>query len=120
MTLVASKPSFQIGETARLVAQANLVKPTALITIERDGVISARVAQLASSSEGIEVPIADAWAPNVFASVALVSGRQGPGDAKRPQFKMGLVELKVSTAHKQLEVGVTLDQATVRPGDKVI
>ncbi|MEO8699520.1 MAG: MG2 domain-containing protein, partial [Kofleriaceae bacterium] len=119
MTLVASKPSYAAGDTARLVAQANLVKPTALITIERDGVIEARVKQLASPSEGIEIPINDAWAPNVYAGVTLVSGRHGAGDRNRPQFKMGIVELKVASTHKQLDVGVALDQATVRPGDKV-
>ncbi|MCW5802873.1 MAG: hypothetical protein KIT31_10845 [Deltaproteobacteria bacterium] len=119
MTLVASKTSYQVGDTARLVAQANLVKPTALVTVERDGVIEASVKRLASASEGVELKIADAWAPNVYASVSLVSGRQGPGDKNRPQFKMGLVELKVASAHKQLDVGVSLDKAKVEPGDKV-
>ncbi|HWU86085.1 MAG TPA: MG2 domain-containing protein, partial [Kofleriaceae bacterium] len=119
MTVVASKPSYQVGDTARLVAQANLVKPTALITIERDGVIDARVKKLGAASEGVELQIADAWAPNVYASVALVSGRHGAGDQNRPMFKLGVVELKVSTAHKQLDVGIALDQDRVRPGDKV-
>jgi len=119
MTVIASKPTYETGDTARLVAQANLVKPTALITIERDGVIEARIKKLTSASEGIEIPIADAWAPNVYAGIALVSGRHGIGDRNRPQFKMGLVELKVASNHKQLDVGVTLDRATVRPGDIV-
>ncbi|MDQ3298456.1 MAG: MG2 domain-containing protein [Myxococcota bacterium] len=119
MSVVASKPSYLPGETARLVAMANLVKPTALITIERDGIIDARVRKLDSASEGVELTIADAWAPNVFASIALVSGRQGPGDKHRPQFKLGIVKLEVSTAHKQLDVAVSLDRETVRPGDEV-
>lgn len=119
MTLIAGKPSYDAGDTARLVAQANLVKPTALITIERDGVIDANVEKLESASQGIEMKIADAWAPNVYAGVTLVQGRQGPGDKNRPQFKMGLVELKVASTHKELQVGIELDEATVRPGDKV-
>ena len=119
MTVVAGKPSYKVGETARLLPQANLVAPTALITIERDGVMEAHVKKLASPSEGIQLPITDAYAPNVFASVALVSGRQGKGDAKRPQFKMGVVELAVSAAHKQLDVAVSLDRETVRPGEQV-
>jgi len=119
MTLVASKPTYKVGDTARLVAQANLEKPTALITIERDGIIEARVKKLGASSEGVELVIADAWAPNVFASVALVSGRRGAGDRNRPMFKMGIVELEVSSDHKALDVAVTLDSPSVRPGDKV-
>ena len=119
MTLVAGKPSYDVGDTAKLVAQANLVKPTALITVERDGVIEASVKKLGSASEGIAMKIQDSWAPNVYAGVTLVQGRQGAGDKNRPQFKMGLVELKVTSTHKQLDVGVELDNATVRPGDPV-
>ena len=119
MTLVASKPRYVPGETARLVPEANLVAPTALVTIERDGILDARVVKMQSASEGIELAIADAWAPNVFASVALVSGRHGPGDQNRPQFKMGMIELDVASQHKQLDVAVALDRAKVRPGDRV-
>ena len=119
MSLVASKPSYVPGETARLVAMANLKEPTALITVERDGIIDARVKKLGSAAEGIELVIADAWAPNVFASVVLVSGRHGEGDRYRPRFKMGVTELKVSSAHKELRVDVTLDRDTVRPGEPV-
>lgn len=119
MTLVASKPTYQPGDTARLVAQTNLVKPTALVTIERDGVIEAHVQRLATSSEGLALPISDAWAPNVFARIAMVSGRHGAGDQMRPQFKMGMVELAVSSAKKQLDVAVELDRDKVRPGDRV-
>jgi uncharacterized protein YfaS (alpha-2-macroglobulin family) len=119
MTLIASKAKYNVGEKARLVAQANLVKPTALITIERDGIIDAKVKTLESANEGVEIAITDAYAPNVFASVAMVSGRQGPGDRNRPQFKMGVVELAVASEHKQLDVAVSLVNATVRPGEKV-
>ena len=119
MTLVASKPTYQPGDTARLVAQANLIAPTALVTIERDGVIDARVQRMASAGEGIALPIADAWAPNVFARVAMISGRHGAGDRDRPQFKMGMVELSVSSAKKQLDVAIALDRDKVRPGDRV-
>lgn len=119
MTLIASKPKYQPGDKARLVAQANLVAPTALITIERDGILDAQVRKLSSASEGVELTIADSWGPNVFASVAMISGRQGPGDRKRPQFKMGVAELKVATDHKQLAVAIELEQATVQPGQPV-
>jgi alpha-2-macroglobulin len=119
MGLIASRPNYRPGDVARLVPQANLKKPTALITIERDGILDARVLQMASPAEGIELPIAPGWAPNVFASVALVSGRQGRGDRNRPQFKMGMVELKVTAENKQLQVAVLLAKEGVRPGEPV-
>jgi uncharacterized protein YfaS (alpha-2-macroglobulin family) len=119
MTLVASKRSYLPGDTARLVAQANLVEPTALVTIERDGVLQAYTKKLASASEGIELTIDDAWAPNVYAGVTLVQGRRGPGDRNRPQMKMGMVELAVSSQAKALEVKIELDRVEVKPGDPV-
>ncbi|HEX4418274.1 MAG TPA: MG2 domain-containing protein, partial [Kofleriaceae bacterium] len=119
MSMVASRPAYKPGDTARLVAQANLVHPTALVTIERDGVLDARVQRMASASEGIELTVADAWAPNVFVRVAMVAGRHGAGDANRPAFKMGIVELDVASAHKQLDVAIALDRDHVRPGERV-
>ncbi|MGE5185074.1 MAG: alpha-2-macroglobulin family protein, partial [Acidobacteriota bacterium] len=119
MTLIASKQTYQVGDIARLVPQANLVKPTALVTIERDGILDARVVKMDSASEGVELAIADAWAPNVFARVSMVSGRHGDGDKNRPLFKMGLVELKVSSARKQLDVAISLDRDHVKPGEPV-
>ncbi|MCA9679769.1 MAG: hypothetical protein H6708_23625 [Kofleriaceae bacterium] len=119
MTLVASKAKYQPGDTARLVAQASLHRPTALITIERDGILSAEVRHLDSAAEGVELTIKDSWAPVVYARVALVSGRHGDGDRNRPQLKMGVVELKVESEHKRLDVQVVLDQAEVRPGAPV-
>ena len=81
--------------------------------------IEARVQRLASATEGLALQISDAWAPNVFARVAMISGRHGAGDQNRPQFKMGLVELTVATVKKQLEVAIVLDRDKVRPGDRV-
>lgn len=119
MTLVASKASYRAGDTARLVAQTGLRTPTALVTVERDGILSARVQPMASAAEGIELAVQDAWAPNVYARVTMVSGRHGPTDRDRPQLKMGLVELKVSAEHRRLAVAVATDRATYRPGETV-
>ena len=119
MSLVASRRQYRPGDTARLAMQANLSHPTALVTTERNGIMSARVVSLESTSEGLEVPITQADAPNVFASVALVSGRTGPGDRHRPRFKMGVVDLKVSSEAQRLAVDVTTDKASYQPGQRV-
>ena len=119
MTLIASKARYQPGETARLVPQARLPGAFALATLERDGILWHKVQRLASSGEAVEVPIDARLAPNAFASVALVRGRVGAGDAGRPQFKMGLVNLEVDASAKRLAVAVTTERAGYRPGDKV-
>jgi alpha-2-macroglobulin len=119
MALVASKTNYKPGETARLVPRTSLKNATALITLERNGVLDAFVQRLSSSSDGIEIKLGDVHAPNVFASVAMVTGRSGEGDRNRPQFKMGITELKVSSDHKRLDIAITTEKESYQPGEIV-
>ena len=50
---------------------------TALVTVEREGVIDSFVTELSGTEPVIEVPIADSYAPNIFVSVLAVRGRVG-------------------------------------------
>lgn len=117
--LIASKSEYKSGDTARLVPRTGLKNATALVTLERNGIIEAFIKPLESSSDGIEIPINADHAPNVFASVALVTGRSGEGDRHRPRFKMGITELKVSSDAKRLRVSVTPDKPSYEPGEEV-
>jgi hypothetical protein len=119
MGLVASKPSYKPGETARLVPQAQLPGATALVTVERDGVVRSFVRTLKSTGEGIDLPIDATLAPNAFASVTLVRGRQGEGLKGRPRFKMGVVNLEVDSSSKRLTVALETDKPSYRPGETV-
>jgi uncharacterized protein YfaS (alpha-2-macroglobulin family) len=119
MTLMTSKSEYEPGEKARLAPRTSLGRGTALVTLERDGIIDAFVKRMDSSGEGIDIPIEDAHAPNVFASVAMVKGRTGEGDRHRPRFQMGVTEIKVSTVKRRLEVELTTEQEKYEPGEKV-
>jgi uncharacterized protein YfaS (alpha-2-macroglobulin family) len=119
MSLIASKPKYEPGDTARIVARTGMKKPTALVTLERNGVVDTRVIEMESSSEGIQIPIEAAHAPNVFASVAMVTGRSGEGDRHRPRFKMGVVDLVVSSEQNRLEVAIETEKPTYQPGETV-
>jgi alpha-2-macroglobulin len=119
MSLVASKAKYEPGETAKIVARTGMKNPTALITLERNGVLESRVVTMESSSEGIQIPIAASHAPNVFATVAMVTGRSGDGDKHRPRFKMGVVDLVVSSEQNRLAVAIDTDKPTYQPGETV-
>ena len=75
MSLITSKESYRPGETARLVPRTNLENSTALVTLERNGVLEAFVKKLGSPNEGIDITLKDLHAPNVFATVTMVTGR---------------------------------------------
>jgi uncharacterized protein YfaS (alpha-2-macroglobulin family) len=119
VNLIASKPSYEPGETARLVPQSSLQGALALVTIERGGIIDARVQRMASAADGVEVALSDVHAPNVYASVALVRGRTGPKDEQRPRMQLGITELKVSSASRRLAVNIETEKESYQPGETV-
>ena len=119
MTLVSSRPKYQSGEIAKLVAQANLPGALALVTLERDGVMQHQIKRLETSGEAIEIPVEARFAPNVYAAVTLVRGRVGEGEKGKPQFKMGMVNLEVDSSGRRLAVTVETDRPSYRPGETV-
>jgi uncharacterized protein YfaS (alpha-2-macroglobulin family) len=119
MTVVASKTRYRPGETARLVPQAQLPGALALLTLERDGILSYSLRTMATTGEALEVAVEPRLAPNVYASVVLARGRTGAGEKGRPRFKMGLVNLEVEASGKRLTVSVETERPSYRPGERV-
>ena len=84
--LLPEKRELEPGQTARLQVRMPFAQATALVTVEREGVIDARVITLSGREPVIEVPIpksagksgADgtaSWAPNVIVSALVLRGR---------------------------------------------
>src|SRR5262249_32715247 len=63
------------GETARFQVRMPFREATALVTIERDGIVDTTVVPLAGTAPVIELPVKPEWAPNVVVSVLVVRGR---------------------------------------------
>ncbi len=104
--LVADKDEYEVGDTAEvLIPSPYQGEVKALVTIERGRVISHQVIDLNTNSEVLRVPITADLVPNAFVSVVIVKGIDEASPA--PSFKMGLVQLKVSTKERQLQVVVT-------------
>ncbi len=120
--LIADKTAYAPGEVARVLVQSPWVKAEGLLTIERNGVLSAKRFTVESSAAAIDIPIADEYAPNVFASVTLFKGRTSPptttnrSDPGRPQVMAGSIELSVPPTKQKLQVGIITDSRTYRPG----
>lgn len=119
MQLIANKAEYAPGETATLVARADVGGSTLLVTTEREGVRDAFIVRPKTSGEGIAIPITAADAPNMFVSIARIRGRAGEAPEQGPEFQLGMIELKVSSADKRLSVAVTTEKADYRPGERV-
>lgn len=116
--LIPSKRSYAPGETAVLVPEATTDGAAMLVTIERDGILEARVERGAGTS-GIQIPITTAHAPNVFVSVAILRGRRGTKDEEGPELKLGMASLPVSFKERALAVQITTEGSDFEPGQTV-
>ena len=73
--ILAEKLQYQPGETARLQVRMPFREATALVAVEREGVMDTRVVTLRGNDPTIEVPIQAGWGPNVYVSVLALRGR---------------------------------------------
>ncbi|MFZ6813301.1 alpha-2-macroglobulin family protein [Undibacterium sp. Rencai35W] len=142
MDILPEKKQYQAGETAKFQVRMPFRYATALVAIEREGVIDTMVVQLNGRDPSISVPIKASYGPNVFVSVLAVRGRmrevpwysfftwgwkeplnwwsefreyQAPSalvDLAKPAYKYGIAEIAVGTSGNQLKVNVSSDKTT--------
>ena len=132
--LVADKPRYKPGDTARIMIQSPWEQATALVTTEREGIRSHRQFALTSTQQSIAVPVTEDDIPNLYVSVLLIRGRAAapqpepvaaatgnayaiddPGDPGKPSFRLGYVELKVEDQTRRLSVTVSANRQEYRP-----
>ncbi len=123
--LVADRAHYRAGETAKIIVKNPYESASALVSIEREGILRHYTTTLVGSAPQIDIPIEKNYLPNVFVSVVLLQGRidtptatQG-ADVGRPSFKVGYVHLSVSPKEKSLSVNVASAHKDYRPGDSV-
>ncbi|HWY23344.1 MAG TPA: MG2 domain-containing protein, partial [Nevskia sp.] len=77
MDVLPEKQSYESGQTARFQVRMPFREATALITVEREGVIDSFVTHLSGRDPVVEVPIKDEYSPNIYVSVLALRGRVG-------------------------------------------
>jgi len=134
MDLLPEKKEYEAGQVARLQVRMPFRSATALVTVEREGVLSSFVTKLSGRTPVVEVPIADTYAPNVYVSVLAVRGRIGGKrflrssadgkeitalvDLNKPAYRLGNAELRVGWKPHRLDVRVTPERTVYRVRDK--
>ena len=137
MDLIAEAKEYKSGETAKFQVRMPFRNATALVTVEREGVLSSFVTELSGKDPVVSVPMPAAYAPDVYVSVMAVRGRiggwslwwadiarrwnlpfvsrEGGGptalvDLAKPSFRMGIAKVKVGWEGHSLGVKVTADK----------
>ena len=123
--IVPDKTSYKPGETARLMVKSPFPKSRALVTVEREGIISRREEWIDGGASFVQIPLNDRSVPNVFVSVVLLQGRTGDNyspdgeDLAKPQAKFGYATLAVDPGGRRLKVKIKPQRNQFRPRQKV-
>jgi hypothetical protein len=124
MDVLPEKKRYEPGEVARFQVRTPFADASALVTVEREGVIESFVTQLSRKSPVVEVPIKGNYAPNVVVSVMAVRGRMAAPaptamvDLSKPAYRMGVAEINVGWAAHELKVKVQTDRQVYRVREK--
>ena len=73
--LLPEKKNYEPGETAKFQVRMPFRLATALVTVEREGVLDTQVIQLRGQDPTVEVKVQEGWGPNVYVSVLVLRGR---------------------------------------------
>ena len=143
MDVIPEQLTYKAGETARFQVRMPFRSATALVTVEREGVIKSFVTELSGTDPMVEVPMPGSYAPDVFVSVLAVRGRIEPGwfgwvrslgetlglvrkaepasaptalvDLAKPAYRLGIAKVKVGWDAHTLQVAVKADAERYGP-----
>ncbi|MBN1571382.1 MAG: hypothetical protein JXA73_26340 [Acidobacteria bacterium] len=136
MDVLPEMKEYDAGQVARLQVRMPFRSATALVTVEREGVIQSFVTKLSGRNPVIKLPIRDNFSPNVFVSVLTVRGRVARSersqsqrtvgseditalvDLNKPAYRLGEAEIRVGWKPHRLNVRMTPERTTYRVREK--
>jgi len=137
MDVIPESPRYKAGDTARFQVRMPFREATALVTVEREGVLSSFVTPLKGTDPVISVKLPASYAPDVYVSVMAVRGRVtgnegwfrkmkraigfdimtsegAPAtalvDLAKPSYRLGIARIKVGWEGNRLGVKLTTDK----------
>ena len=75
MDVLAEKKRYLPGETARLQVRMPFRYATALVAVEREGIVHTEVVELRGDDPTVSLKVRQDWGPNVYVSVLALRGR---------------------------------------------
>lgn len=122
--VLPEKKRYEPGEQASLQVRMPFRAGTALITVEREGILDTYIRELNGREPVVSIPVKANYAPNVYVSVFVVRGRvdgvqpTALVDLGKPAYKMGIAPLDVGWQAHELRVMVVSDKEVYKTRDK--
>ena len=144
MDVIPDAKSYRAGDVAHIQVRMPFRSATALVTVEREGVLSSFVTTISGKDPVVDVRLPGSYAPNVYISVMAVRGRiagwrlwladfarrwhlpffsQDGGyptalvDLAKPAYRIGMAKVAVGWEAYKLNVAVKTDRARYRVRD---
>lgn len=114
IAVVIEKPSYHLGEKARLLVRLPFTDAKALVTIEKKNVVSKEVMDIKGNTLIKEYTVDDTFVPNAYISIIAFK----PG-VEQPEYKVGYAEVVVDKTDKKLFLEVKANADTYAPRDQV-
>jgi len=145
MDVIPEQREYRAGDTARFQVRMPFRSATALVTVEREGVLSSFVTRLSGKDPVVEVPLQGYYAPDVYVSVLAVRGRVAGWrlwladfarrwhlpffqdlaakptalvDLAKPSFRLGIARIDVGWDRHRLAVDVRADRPEYHVRDR--
>ncbi|MEW5957182.1 MAG: Ig-like domain-containing protein [Chloroflexota bacterium] len=123
ITLISDKAAYAPGDTAEILIPSPFEgEHEALVTVERGRILQHERIKLTGASYVYRLPITADFAPNVYVSVVLVQGREGPQSGDLPRLaetKVGILPIDVEPAAQVLNISLTPNVAQAQPDSEV-
>jgi hypothetical protein len=130
ITLISDKAEYTPGETAKILIPSPFQgEHEALLTIERGRIIEHHRIKMTGNTYTYQLPITDVYVPNIYVSVVLVQGREGPnlspseggqgGVPRLADYKMGLLPIDVKPVQQLLKLSLTPSVEQGQPGQEI-
>ncbi|MGO4378796.1 alpha-2-macroglobulin [Pseudoduganella sp. RAF19] len=122
--LLPEQKRYEPGQDASFQVRMPFREATALITVEREGVIDTYVRQLSGKEPAFTIPVKANYAPNVYVSALVVRGRVAGVaptalvDLGKPAYKLGIAPLRVGWSANELKVQIAADKQVYKVRDK--
>lgn len=127
MQMIADKPLYKPGQTAHIIIKSPFQGEgvRALVTVERENILSKKIIDVKKNAESIDVPITKDMIPTAYVSVTVLKPRIGETfnehglDTGAPAFKIGYVKLNIDTSSKAVKMTITTDKKRYQPRETV-
>ncbi len=117
VVLIPDKKEYRPGDTAQILVQAPFYPCEGVLTLRRTGLLETRRFSVEGPSTVLKVPIVSGHIPNLYAQVDLDGqNKREDGDASRPAYATGQIDLRVPPFERTLAVEVKPLAASLDPG----